>query len=302
MGVIVNFRNNGKYFERTNTLVNYFNDIRRFDGSIKPEDEATLFYYCKNGTKAEKAEARKIIIEGNQRFVVSVARAYATNNNLMDLINEGNIGLMEAVDAFDPNVKVNGKTVKFITFAVHYIRRAINQFKVNNDAIVKKNNISKTYHVLSRARNKFLQENGRQPTTDELKDLVNKEYDLKINDSADMLDLRVTYIDENVSDDDDDANLADLATFNSYSASGNGYERTESNDYNKAMVTSLLKVLTPREQSIIKMAFGIGEYRELTNDEIAERIGLTTERIRQMRTSIMKRLREEFKKKINENL
>ena len=302
MGVIVNFRNNGKYFERTNTLVNYFNDIRRFDGSIKPEDEATLFYYCKNGTKAEKAEARKIIIEGNQRFVVSVARAYATNNNLMDLINEGNIGLMEAVDAFDPNVKVNGKTVKFITFAVHYIRRAINQFKVNNDAIVKKNNISKTYHVLSRARNKFLQENGRQPTTDELKDLVNKEYDLKINDSADMLDLRVTYIDENASDDDDDANLADLATFNSYSASGNGYERTESNDYNKAMVTSLLKVLTPREQSIIKMAFGIGECRELTNDEIAERIGLTTERIRQMRTSIMKRLREEFKKKINENI
>ena len=302
MGVIVNFRNNGKYFERTNTLVNYFNDIRRFDGRIKPEDEATLFDYCKNGTKEEKAEARKIIIEGNQRFVVSVARAYATNNNLMDLINEGNIGLMEAVDAFDPNVKVNGKTVKFITFAVHYIRRAINQFKVNNDAIVKKNNISKTYHVLSRARNKFLQENGRQPTTDELKDLVNKEYDLKINDSADMLDLRVTYIDENVSDDDDDANLADLATFNSYSASGNGYERTESNDYNKAMVTSLLKVLTPREQSIIKMAFGIGEYRELTNDEIAERIGLTTERIRQMRTSIMKRLREEFKKKINENL
>ena len=302
MGVIVNFRNNGKYFERTNTLVNYFNDIRRFDGSIKPEDDATLFYYCKNGTKAEKAEARKIIIEGNQRFVVSVARAYATNNNLMDLINEGNIGLMEAVDAFDPNVKVNGKTVKFITFAVHYIRRAINQFKVNNDAIVKKNNISKTYHVLSRARNKFLQENGRQPTTDELKDLVNKEYDLKINDSADMLDLRVTYIDENASDDDDDANLADLATFNSYSASGNGYERTESNDYNKAMVTSLLKVLTPREQSIIKMAFGIGECRELTNDEIAERIGLTTERIRQMRTSIMKRLREEFKKKINENI
>ena len=302
MGVIVNFRNNGKYFERTNTLVNYFNDIRRFDGSIKPEDEAMLFDYCKNGTKEEKAEARKIIIEGNQRFVVSVARAYATNNNLMDLINEGNIGLMEAADAFDPNVKVNGKTVKFITFAVHYIRRAINQFKVNNDAIVKKNNISKTYHVLSRARNKFLQENGRQPTTDELKDLVNKEYDLKINDSADMLDLRVTYIDENASDDDDDANLADLATFNSYSASGNGYERTESNDYNKAMVTSLLKVLTPREQRIIKMAFGIGECRELTNDEIAERIGLTTERIRQMRTSIMKRLREEFKKKINENI
>lgn len=301
MGVIVNFGNSGKYFERTDTLVNYYNDIRRFDGTIKPGDEQTLFNSYKNGTSKEKAEARKAIIEGNQRFVVSVARAYATNSNLMDLINEGNIGLMEAVDAFDPDTKVNGKSVKFMTFAVHYIRRAINQFKVKNDSIVKKNNITKTYHVLSRVRNKFLQENGRQPTIDELKDIANKDYGLNIKNSADMLDLRVTYIDENSNDDDDDVNIGALTTFNNYSASGNGYEKTESNDYNKAMVTSLLKVLTPREQKVIKMAFGIGEIRELTNEEIAERIGLTSERIRQMRASIMKTLQCEFRKKINED-
>lgn len=304
MAVIVNFKsNNGKFFERTDTLIDYFNDIRKFDGCVKPEDEPKLFELYKNGTKKEKANARKKIIESNQRFVVSVARAYATNSNLMDLIDEGNIGLMEAIDAFDPDVKVNGNTVKFMTFAVHYIRRAINQYKVNHDAIVKKNNISKTYHVLSQARNKFLQKNGRQPTADELKELVNKDYDLKIKDTSDMLDLHITYIDEaSASDDDDDAALASMATFNSYSASKNGFEKVEADDYNKKIVSSLLMVLTPREQTIIKLAFGIGEYRELTNAEIAERIGITTERVRQMRTSIMQRLQKEFKKKINESL
>lgn len=302
MGLIVNFKGNNKYFDRTNTLVSYFNDIKRFDGTINPEDEVILLDLCKNGTKKEQKKARKLIIEGNQRFVVSVARAYATNSNLLDLINEGNIGLMEAIDAFDPTVKVNGKTVKFCTFAVHYIRRAINQFKVNNDSIVKKNNISKTYHVLSQARNKFLQENGRQPTSDELKELVNDQYNLKIKNSNDMLDLKITYIDDNDTESDDDANLASLATFNSYSASTNGYERTELNDFNTAMVSSLLKALTPREQKVIKMAFGIGESRELTNAEIGDKMGLTPERIRQMRSSIMKRLQKEFRDKVTENL
>ena len=75
MGMLVNFKSNDKYFERTDTLVSYYKDIRRFDGMIKPEDEELLFEFYKNGTKDEREEARKLIIEGNQRFVVSMARA-----------------------------------------------------------------------------------------------------------------------------------------------------------------------------------------------------------------------------------
>lgn len=299
MAMVTNFKTNGKYFERTNTLVSYFNDIKKYDNSVKPEDEEMLFEILKNGTRKEREKARAMLINGNQRFVVSVARAYATNNNLMDLIDEGNIGLIEALEAFDPSIKPNGKTVRFVTFAVHYIRRAINQYMVNNGSIVKKSNISKTYHVLSQARNKFLQENGRQPTSDELKELVNKDYNLKIKDSSDMLDVRYTYIDEESSGDDDDANLAGIATYNSYSANGNGYEKTERDDYNKRLTSSLLKVLTPRESAIAKMAVGIGEFRELTNEEIAQRVGLTTERIRQMRKSINERLKKEYAKIVN---
>jgi RNA polymerase primary sigma factor len=304
MALVVNFKNSGsKYFNRTNTMVDYFNDIKKFETDLTYEDELALFGLYKNGTSKEKAKARKILIEANQRFVVSVARAYAKNNNLMDLIDEGNIGLMEAIDAFDPNVKVEGKTVKFMTFAVHYIRRAINQYNVNNDSIVKKANISKTYHIIAQARNKFLQENGRQPTPEELKEVANKCYGVKIKDTTDMLDVKVTYIDEGtVGDDEDDTNLAAISVYNTYSANGNAYEKAAKDEYNKEMVSSLLKVLTPREQTVIKLAFGIGQSRELTNAEIGDKIGLTTERVRQMRASIMGRLKSEFKKKINESL
>lgn len=293
MAVIVNFKNNtGKIFERTNTLMGYFNDIKRFEIGLSREEEEILFDYYKNGTKKEKAAARRKLIESNQRFVVSVARAYATNNNLMDLIEEGNIGLMEAIDAFNPDVKVNDRTVKFMTFAVHYIRRAINQYKMSYDTIVKKNNISKTYHVISRARNKFIQENGRQPTTEELMEVVNKDFGLRIKESMDMLDVNVMRIDNGVEDSDEDggASFSAMMRFNSHSANVNDYEKVMDANYENQMVSAILKSLTPRERRVMKMAFGIGEYREFTNAEIGEKLGVTPERVRQMKTAIIRRL------------
>lgn len=300
MRTVVNIRNTGRYFERTNTLVDYFNDIRKFDNSFSNEDEEAIFNLIKNGNKKEREQARKSLVEANQRFVVSVAKAYATNNNLMDLIDEGNIGLMEAIDAYDPNIKIDGKSVRFITFAVHYIRRAITQYKINHDTLVRKSNISKTLHVVARARNKFIQEHGRQPTTDELKDEVNADFNIKIKKSIDLYDLKVSSIDESAGDSDDDATMGDMALFNSYSANGNNYDKNVSKEYNKELVVSMLKVLTPREQNILKMSFGLGYERPLTPIEIGEKVHLTPERVRQMKTTILKRLKSEFKRKLNQ--
>lgn len=300
--MIVNVKNNNKYFERTETLVKYFNDIKDFNNGLSIEDERKFFKLYKNGTKKEKEYARKILIESNQKFVISVARVYANNNNLMDIIDEGNVGLIKAIDAFDEEYKVNGKHVKFISFAVHYIRREINEYKINVDSIIKKHNIARTYHIISQARSKFLQDNGRQPTSEELRELMNKEYGLNIKHNSDVLDLKITHIDETSSDDEKDANIGALFAFNSYSSTSNGYENIENGDYYKTKVASLLNVLTPREKKVIKLAFGIGEYRELTNEEIGERMGLTPERIRQMRSSIMIRLKNEFKKKVNDGI
>lgn len=295
--MILDIKHNNNRFDRTETLVGYFNDIKKLDTSLTHEDEEVLFHYIKNGNKKDQEWARKYLIESNQRFVVSVARKFASNYDLMDLIDEGNIGLMEAIDAYDPSVRYKGRRIKFITFAVYYIRRAINLYRVNNGSIIRKSNISKTYHLISKARNAFTQENKREPTVDELKDYINEKYNVDIKKSYDLLDVRVSYIDCPV-DDDSTENSSDILQFNSVSASANTYEKSVEIEYSKEITKSLLKSLSLREQKIVRMTYGIGYDRELTNDEIAFELGLTTERIRQMKSEIMKKLKtkcESFK-------
>ena len=109
--MVVNLKTpNSDYFERTETLVRYYEDIRKYD-VLTNEEELELFEMIKNGNKFEKQVAKEKLINCNQRFVVAVAKRYATNDNILDLINEGNIGLMEALE----NFKVE-KGVKFTKF------------------------------------------------------------------------------------------------------------------------------------------------------------------------------------------
>lgn len=297
--MVVNIKNNSNIFTRTEILMTYFNDIKKYDSNM---DNRELLAKYKEAKGSEKEHLRNLIVKNNQRFVVSVARVYANNSNLMDLIEEGNIGLMQAIDAFDVNFTYEGKPVKFTTFAVHYIKRAMTQYKVNNDAIVRKKNISKTYHIVAQARNKFIQENGRQPSLTELKEAINKTSKIKIKDLMDVADMTISYIDDEGEgvDSNEDRNNGTMLTFNSYTASGNLYEDKADSEFKHKMIGSLLKILTPREQKLIKMSFGIGYDREMTNIEIGEELNLTTERVRQMKKNILSRLQQTYKRKIDE--
>ena len=201
---------------------------------------------------------------------------------------------MEAVEKFDVT-----KGIKFATFAVWYIRRAINLYNINYGEIVTKSNISKTYHVISQATNKFLQREYRQPTLEELKELLQTEYDVDIKEVEDVMETHFVSIDESSQKDDDEAiSIGDMVQYNSTSATKNLYERECENDFNKKLVTNLLTNLKPREQEIIKMVFGIGCDREYELQEIAVKLGLTTERVRQLKFSVIDKLKEEYKKAI----
>lgn len=282
------------FFERTDTLMRYYEEIRRFT-LLSPDQEIALFKVYQTGNTEERKKAKDKIINCNQRFVVGIAKRFATNNNVLDLINEGNLGLIEAIESFDLS-----KKVKFTTWAVWYIRRAINLYCINTNLIVKKNNLSKTYHVVSAATNKFMQKEFRAPTSDELINILKADYDVDIREITDVLDTKITSIDEsyNVTD-NDDISLGDEALFNSYSATTNTYETVASNDFNKTIVESLLNKLTSREQTIMKMSFGVGYDREYELCEIASKLGLTTERIRQTKNEVLLRLAQEYKEQFN---
>ena len=227
-------------------------------------------------------------------MVIAAAKKWAKTDTLMEYVTEANIGLSEAIDKFDET-----KDVKFASYAMWFILRAINTYTNGALQLVKRTNFSKTFHVISKATNDFVQEFERNPTPEELLDLITSKYNKDIKDKNDLLDLKVSYVDESSNDDEDTSNYGDMAAYNKASASYNDYEETESNDFNKTLVSSMLNKLSPRKQQIIKMRFGMyeetkGLKREYEREEIAEKLGLTSERVRQLENEAMSEIKSEY--------
>ena len=294
MAVTPNIKTTSNYFERTETLVKYYHDVNEYS-VVDADQEKELFTLLKAGKEnMEKAKndgnkelerkyakevekLREFLINSNLRFVISIAKVYANNNNLMDLIDEGNIGLVRAVDTF--NVELGNR---FQTHAVYLIRQAINLYRQGEEKLVKKNNESKTFHIISKMNNKFIQEFEREPTSEELKDYINEYYpNAGIKDSADVLTVRVSSIDEPVDTEDGDANASNINAFNTYSASYNGYEGESELDHIKMLVGNLMKDLSDRDKTIVKMYFGIGQVHNASVPvaEIADKLGITQTKV-----------------------
>ena len=314
MAVTPNIKTTNNYFERTETLVKYYHDANEYDvlDADKEKELFTLLDKCKKNIENAKASGnrtleakykkeadsiRDFIIKSNLRFVISIARVYATNRNILDVINEGNIGLVEAVDSFDVTL---GN--RFQTHAVYLIRQKINLFRQNDDLLIRKNNESKTYHIISNMTNKFIQEFQREPNSDELKDYINEHYpNAKIKDSADVLSVRVASIDEPVDSDESDANIGNISAFNAYSASSNAYEGTVELEHLTSIINTLMRNLSDRDKKIIKMYFGIGQKfnAPCPVSEISDKTNLTKERVRQIISDGQKKMKEEYEKNLD---
>ena len=314
MAVTPNIKTTNNYFERTETLIKYYHDANEYE-VLDADQEKELFTLLKVGKEnVEKAKKngdkelerkyrkeveklREFIINSNLRFVISIARIYASNYNLLDIIDEGNIGLVKAVDTFDVTM---GN--RFQTHAVYIIRQAINLYRQGDDKIVKKNNESKTFHIISKMTNKFMQEFQREPTSEELKDYINKYYpNADIKDSADVLTVKVSSIDEPVDSEDGDVNIGNINTFNTYSASYNEYENKSDIDHIKSFVDNLMKDLSERDRTIVKMYFGIGQIHNASVPvaEIADKLGLTQTRVRQIVEDSKEKMKEAYSGKLS---
>jgi RNA polymerase primary sigma factor len=232
---------------------------------------------------------------------VAAAKNWATTDTLMDYVNEANFGLAEAIDRFDP-----AKGFKFSSYAMWYIKRALEIYHHNIKPIIYRTNNSKVWSVVSKQSSDFVQSNERNPTTEELMDLVNDKIKKGIKDKGDLMELNVTMVDDYSLDEDSTANRNDIMDYNRVSASVNTYEDDSESEFNKRLVSSLLDILTPREQKVIKMRFGLmevnGIQREFELNEVAEELNLTSERIRQMENVILDKLKKEYEKRVFHSL
>jgi len=269
---------NGGFTPKTDGLNTYLSEIRKYP-LLSPDEEIDLIYKIKEGDN----EAREKLINCNQRFVFAIAKRYASDDSIMDLVNEGNIGLITAIEKYDDT-----KGVRFLSYAVWYIRRAINYYMTNDNLLIKRTNNMKIGTKLNKIKNKFYCENGRYPSDDEIIDFMKNDFNVEIQNESEVFDISSESINDFL--DDEENTKEKTKAYNQRTASYNDYEETIDKEHNKAVIKKLLSILNERDRTIMKMAFGIDYDKEYTNYEIGEQLGFSSERIRQIISKTKKRL------------
>ena len=252
------------------SLDKYLQEIGR-EELVSPEEEVELAQRIRKGDQ----EALEKLTRANLRFVVSVAKQYQNQGlSLPDLINEGNLGLIKAAEKFDET-----RGFKFISYAVWWIRQSILQALAEQSRIVRR-----SLNKINKALGKFEQENERQPSTEELAEMIDIPKD-KIADTLRVSGRHVS-VDAPFVEGEDNSLLDILPNEDSPSA-----DRGLTNESLSTEIERALQILTVREREIIKSFFGIG-CQEMTLEEIGERLDLTRERVRQIKEKAIRKLKK----------
>ena len=258
------------------SLDKYLQEIGR-EELVSPEEEVELAQRIRQGDQV----ALEKLTRANLRFVVSVAKQYQNQGlSLPDLINEGNLGLIKAAEKFDET-----RGFKFISYAVWWIRQSILQALAEQSRIVRLplNQVG-SLNKINKALGRFEQENERQPSTQELADMIDIPKD-KIDDTLRVSGRHVS-MDAPFVDGEDNSLLDVLPNDDSPMA-----DRGLNKESLRTEVERALQVLTPREREIIKCFFGIG-CQEMTLEEIGENLDLTRERVRQIKEKAIRKLKK----------
>jgi len=263
---------------------------------LTADEEFELAQKIINGTEKEKKKAKDKMAESNMRLVVSIAKRYSGRGlDFLDLIQEGNTGLLRAVEKFDPD-----KGFKFSTYATWWIRQAITRAIADQARTIRiPVHMVETINKVLRTQRRLTQELNREPTTDEIAKAMGMEpekieYVMKIKQDIASLDASVGRDGE-----DDDSSLGDFIEDEDRVSP----EDSAATQLLKEQIASILQTLTDREQKIIKMRFGIGGGKSHTLEEVGAEFSVTRERIRQIEAKALTKLRKnKDTKKLHEYL
>lgn len=268
--------------KQTPEIEAYLRSIRKYQPLSQEEENEVFKMYHSNDPDAKK-KAIDTLVNTNQRFIFSLAKDYAKGDEtkILDYVNEGSIGIINAIDKFDQT-----RGFKFISFAVWYIRQAMTNYAQTTDLFLRKSNNAKIGNNILKIRTAFFQENHREPTTDEIKEALAKK-GIKIKEDKDLEDVVRNSLDSVWGD---ESTFENNPRYIQHSAIQNEYEKEMDDEDNKSVVGKLLQTLDERSQLVIKQLFGIGYESPVDIEVVAENLGLTPTRVGQIKNAALKKL------------